>query len=59
MLALTAMATSVFFALFQIMEVFKESWPECVNLRMSATQCKEFIDEEILTTFVRFFFVPQ
>ncbi len=35
----------------QIMEVFKETWPECVDKHMSAVLCKEFIDEEILNTF--------
>ncbi|KAL7547164.1 hypothetical protein ACHAWF_010486 [Thalassiosira exigua] len=35
----------------RIMEVFETAWPECVNLKMTAIQCKEFIDEEIITTF--------
>ena len=35
----------------RMMEVFKETWPECVSQSMYAWQCKEFIDEEILTTF--------
>lgn len=35
----------------QIAEVFKETWPECVDQKLTAVQCKEFIDEEILTTF--------
>ena len=31
--------------------VSKSIWPECVNLRMSAGQCKEFIDNEIYNLF--------
>ena len=31
------------------METIKETWPECVALKMSSVQCKDFIDEEILT----------
>lgn len=33
------------------METIKETWPECVALRMTSVECKDFIDEEILTLF--------
>lgn len=36
----------------RIMEVTKEIWPECVNKKMTGVQCKNFIDEEILTLFM-------
>lgn len=29
----------------------KEAWPECVNLKMSAEACKDFIDKEIYDLF--------
>lgn len=35
----------------QIMEVMRDTWPECVNQKMSGQQCKSFIDDEILSTF--------
>lgn len=35
----------------RIMEVFKDTWPECTKQNMHALDCKQFIDEEIITTF--------
>ncbi|KAL7546806.1 hypothetical protein ACHAWF_016016 [Thalassiosira exigua] len=35
----------------RIMEVFRTTWPECVNQHMTAIQCKSFIDEDIISTF--------
>ena len=31
----------------QFLAVTKSMWPECVNLRLTAEECKEFIDKEI------------
>ena len=33
------------------MEVFKETWPECVEKKMTAVECKLMIDDEIGKTF--------
>lgn len=35
----------------RLLAVVKETWTECVDQRLSAIDCKEFIDEEILTEF--------
>lgn len=35
----------------RVMEVTKTAWPECVAQRMTARQCKDFIDTTILTEF--------
>lgn len=35
----------------QMLEVTKDAWPECVNLRMTALDCKAFIDNEIYSLF--------
>lgn len=35
----------------QLLEVIKDTWPECVEQKMEANQCKLFIDEQILTLF--------
>ena len=34
----------------KILEVFKETWPECVAQGMTAIECKLFIDDEIMST---------
>jgi len=39
------------FSLSQMLEVTKDAWPECVNLRMTALDCKDFIDNEIYNLF--------
>ena len=33
------------------METIKETWPECLANGLTAVECKDFIDEEILTLF--------
>lgn len=35
----------------RFMEVFKNTWPECVRNKMTAIECKLFIDDEIFNTF--------
>ena len=35
----------------QILAVTKSAWPECINNHLTAIQCKEFIDTEILAFF--------
>ncbi|KAK1736265.1 hypothetical protein QTG54_012865 [Skeletonema marinoi] len=35
----------------RFLAVTKSTWPDCVNLKMSAEACKDFIDNEIYTLF--------
>ena len=35
----------------QILEVTKDAWPGCVNNRMTALACEDFIDTEIYNLF--------